>query len=374
MLDAIIVAPGAQFPFDCAIDAESAAAVWTWMARDLAPEVLGPLAANPETTAKELDAVLPEILAEARAVVAEAAKDYETDRRLKLQLGGEASAACLPAVLYALKSRALIEKAQTFGRAVNNMTDDGGLAMALQSMPLQDAKASALLMQVAIGQIANPTRLVTNAVKIAGGTSEAALARAGFGPLIDAILSHAQNQIPVLRPVGVYADMDLICRSIDRFHRLIRSVHGYVEFSRGTHWTAVISGLTKAASEAIEPKLRQVVPDVVQSLRRPREGADRLDEDKLLSALNGVYLLVTLRESRDSLALNASYEQAWSQTGQALETHLTRNLDIYRENPADSMAQSRIDAGIKMAELRFNADYAEVLRRARDAAGRRPAS
>jgi hypothetical protein len=34
------------------------------------------------------------------------------------------------------------------------------------------------------------------------------------------------------------------------------------------------------------------------------------------------------------------------------------------------MALARLNAGIKMAELRFNADYADVLRRARDAASR----
>jgi hypothetical protein len=371
VLDSVIIGSNVNFALGGAIGEEQAVAVWKWMLRDLS-EGLGPVAAKPGASAKEIEAILPELLIRARQSAAEAAQSPEAERRLKSQLGGEEGFESLPAILYALKSRALIEKAQTFGRAVNNISDDSGLALALQSMPLQDAKALALLMQAAVGQIVNPARLVTTAVRIAGNATEAAMARAGFGPLVDAILSHAQNQLPLLRPMGMYADMDLICRAMERFNKLIRSINGYVELSRGSRWAGVVAGLTKSASDAIEPKLRAVTLDVNQALRRPREGADRLDEDKLLDALNGVYLLVTLRECRDSLALNALFDQAWLQTGQALEAHLTRNLDVYRANPGDSMALARLNASIKMAELRFNADYADVLRRARDAAGRVP--
>jgi hypothetical protein len=35
--------------------------------------------------------------------------------------------------------------------------------------------------------------------------------------------------------------------------------------------------------------------------------------------------------------------------------------------------RERLEAGIKMAEIRYNAEYADILRRARDNAGRRTA-
>ena len=170
---------------------------------------------------------------------------------------------------------------------------------------------------------------------------------------------------------GAFADMDLSCRAIDRFHRLIRAVNGYIELGRTGRWTAIIAALIKTASARVEPKLRELMPDINQSLRRARDGADRLDSDRLLAALNGVYLLATVRDCRDSLALNALFDQAWTQTGQSLELHITRNLDLLRENPADKIIAARLETGIKMAELRFNADYADVLRRARDGAERR---
>jgi hypothetical protein len=196
------------------------------------------------------------------------------------------------------------------------------------------------------------------------------LVRAGFAPLINAILAHAQNQIPPLNQVGTFGDMDLICRSVDRFHRLLRAVTGYVELDRGSSWSMIAAQLTRAVSERIDPKLRDVAPDLNLALRR-RDGADRVDGDQILSAMNGMYLLATVRDSRDSLAVNALFDQVWAQTGQALEIHIERNLEHLRRNPGDPVTHARLDAALKMAEIRFNQEYAETMRRAKDATGRR---
>ena len=212
--------------------------------------------------------------------------------------------------------------------------------------------------------------MITAAIRIAGSPSEVALVRSGFAPVIDAMLAHAQNQIPSMSQVGAFADMDLVCRAVDRFHRLMRAVTGYVELNRNGRWAMVSSALTTAVSERLDSKLRDVAPDLNKALRR-REGTDRLDRDQILSALNGMYLLATVRDSRDSLAVNALFDQVWSQTGQALEIHIERNLQQLRNNPADGIASLRLDAALKMAEIRFNQEYADTLRRAKEMAERR---
>jgi hypothetical protein len=61
------------------------------------------------------------------------------------------------------------------------------------------------------------------------------------------------------------------------------------------------------------------------------------------------------------------FDQTWSQVGTALEQQLERNLEALRQNPADTVASERLRSGIKMAELRFNSEYAEMMRRAQDA-------
>jgi hypothetical protein len=237
-------------------------------------------------------------------------------------------------------------------------------------MPLQDGPVASLLMMAAVGQVSAPARLITAAIRIANSAEEAALTRAGFAPLIEACLAHAQNQIPALGQTGTFSDMDLVCRSVDRFHRLLRAVTGYVEMQRNSRWSMIAAALTKIASERIEPKLRNVAPDLNVALRR-REGTDRVDGDQILLALNGIYLLATVRDSRDSLAVNAVFDQAWAQTGQALEIHIERNLETLRRNPADKASSARLDAALKMAEVRFNQEYAETMRRAKEATERR---
>jgi hypothetical protein len=368
LIDNILVGDPAEFDFDGAVSGEQADAVWTWMTRDLAADLLGGV-----TSVQSFEAVLPEVLVRFREIITAMSDGQDMHRRLATQLGGEEIIPRLPVVYGAFKARALLEKAKGFGRAINGMQDEASLAAAVQSLPFQDKATAALLMQAMIGEISNPSRLVTAVIRIAGASTDAAVTRAGFAPVIDGLLSHAQNQLPALVQFGAFADVDLVCRAVDRFHRLMRAVNSYVELSRNSRWAVVSAALTKKASERIEPRLRDVMADVNQSLRH-RDGNDRLESDRLLAALNGIYLLVAVRDARDSLALNAVFDQIWTQIGQALELHTTRNLEVLRENPANKITSARLEAGIKMAELRFNTDYADVLRRARDVAERRTES
>lgn len=369
-LDTVIVEPPVEFEFQGSIHREHAAAAWTWMFRDLAADLIDPESPEDDPlTIKALDALVPDLLVRARAAMDKAGTSRDETRRFMTQLGGENEARRLPVVLTALRCRPLLEKAQAFGRAANGMTDEAALATALQGMPLTDKPVVSMLMHAAVGQVATPSRLVTAVIRLTGLATEYGIERAGFAPLVDAILAHAQNQIHPLLQVGPFADIDLICRAIDRFHRLARAINSHIELNRNSRWTVTLGGLTKTISERIEPRLREVVMDVNRSMRR-REANDRVDSDQILTALNGVYVLTAVRDARDSLAVNAVFDQTWEQLGEALEIHLNRNLEMLKFDPANRVVAGRLDAAIKMAELRFNAEYAEVLRRAKEAAGR----
>lgn len=371
-LDAVIVDDRSEFQFDGAVRKSEAAAVWAWLSRDVAPDLLGPMIAR-EPDAKTIDAVAGEILGRARAALAAAKDNADAQRRLMVQMGNSEMRDRLPVVLNALKCAPLFDKAKAFGRAVNGLADDD-LVSALQSMPRQDAGIAGLLMMAALGQVINPARLVVAATRISGAATEDSLRRAGFLPLLEADLAQAQNAIPPLLQSGAFVDVDMVCRAVERYHRLIRAITGSVELSRQTRIGPAIAALTKTVSEKLEPRLRDIPLHVNHSLRRMRENADRLDSDGLLAALNGIYLLAAVRDSRDSLALNEVFDDAWNRTGQTLEMHLNRNMEALRANPTDAILSARVDAGIKMAEVRFGTEYAEVLRRAREAIERRLAS
>jgi hypothetical protein len=298
LVDAVIVDGETVFDFPGAIASRHADAVWLWLVRDLGHDVVDiEMLGDDERSAAALGSLLHELTGRARQALTDAGVDAEANRRLRAQLGGDEVVARLPLILNALRVAALLEKAQAFGRATNAMADEAALAMALQSMPMQDQAVAALLMHAAVGQIANPARLVAAAIQTAGGATEAALTRAGFAPLVEALLSHAQDQVHQLDQVGVFADVDRICRAVDRFHRLLRGLTTYVELNRGGRWAAVAAALTKTISDRLDPRVRDAGPDLNKALRR-REGTDRIDRDQILLALNAMYLLATVRDCR----------------------------------------------------------------------------
>jgi hypothetical protein len=369
LIEPVTVDEPANFDFDGSVSRKHASAVWTWVVRDIAPDLIDPEAPEDDPqSAAALITLTPELLERCGKAIAQAAKTEDSQRRLFVQLGGEGESRRLTFVLDALRHRAIIDKAVTFGRAVNGMTDEAVLGNALQSMRLDDEKIASFLLHAAVGQVANPSRLMTAAIRMSDGATERRLVRAGFSPLVEALLAHGQNQLHPLNQIGPFADVDLTCRAIDRFHRLMRAINGYVELDRNSRWTRLVAALTTAVSERVEPKLLDVVIDVNRALRRHRDGHDRLDSDQILSAFNGVYILSTVRDCRDSLALNAVFDQTWNQVGLALEIHIQRNLDLLRKAPRDEVVSARLDAAIKMSELRFNTEYADVLRRAKDVA------
>ena len=374
LIDCVLVGDSGLFEFDGAIPREHAASAWTWMKRDLAPDLfdLAVLEDDPEAVGA-LKETLPELLARADKAIAGAGTSHDAERRLRMQLGGQNASRHLPQVVKALRSRKLLEKAQGLGAAINAMQDERQLADALRAMPLSDQHLAALLMQALVGQVANPTVLVTAATAVAGSETEIGVTRAGFAPLIDAILAHAQDQVDLLMQVGPFADVDLLCRALDRFNRLHRAVHGLLDLDQKGRWKMIVGRLTKAASDRIAPRMRSVLFDLNRALRRQREGVpDRLDSDQILVALGSIYMLKTVREARDSLALNAVLDKMWSQVGQALEIHIDRNLELLRKDPDDDITAARLDAAIKMGEVRIGTEYAEVMRRARDSALRKP--
>jgi hypothetical protein len=377
-IEPVVVDEPVFFKFDGSVSRKHLKLFCAWVARDVVPGIEmkydGLLeVGNTEHAAAEI--CLIDVLAGVKKQLAEAFIDPDANRRLTVQMGGEEVRERLETILLALRSRALIEKARNFGKAAIGLSDDVALGAALQSLPLKDPSLTSLLMHVIVEQTASPHRLVVAASVVAGKATEEALRGAGLSPLGDAILAHAQDQLSVLEPALVgMGDIDRACRSLDRYHRLIRAVSGYLETSRLSRWTKIIAELTKQVSLRLEPRLREVSGNIAQSMRRHRDGHDRADTEGLLAALNGMYLLSAVREARESLALNALFEQVWNETGQSIEILVKRNLEEFRVDPGNEAVAKRLDTGIKMAEIRFSAEYADVFRRARDTFSKRIAS
>ena len=372
LLEPVLVEHPSVFPTSSCIARPDATTVWRFVVRDLCPDLIPPEpSASEGFAASQFEAVVPVVVDRIRTALALAATDQEAERRLRAQLNGEAGLAALPLVLVALRAWPLLDKAAALGKAMNAITDAGGMGRALATLPLGDPPLAALLFHAMLSQISNPGPLVLAAIKAAGGAGEVRLSQAGFAPLVEAVFAQAQQQALSLQPQTGFTDMDLACRRVERFHRLMRALTGNVEFARASRWSAMLSGIVKLASERVELRLAEVMPDLNAALRRARSGADRLDPDRMLATINGMYLLATIRDCRESLAVNARFDQVWTQTGEALGLYCRHNLELLQADPQNPVIAARLDGAIIMAQVRFNQAYAETLRRARAVAERR---
>lgn len=375
LLEPVLVHKNAQFDFAGSIRRDHAQAVFKWLSRDVVSDLddrINVMLGQGYAPAKAMEALAPEVLGVAKTMLEDAQKDRTLDQRITVQMGGEEVREHIGRVLFALRARKLIAKAEAFGRATNTIAEERTLGSALQSMLEGQKEHAPLLMHVVVGQCATPGRLVAAAVHIIGSTDENAIRASGFAPLVEAVLAHSQSQIASLTAnFGTFSDIDLVCRSLDRFHRLMRGVNTYIDLARNGHWSLVAAALTKAASVQVENRLKTVTSDLSFCLRRPGGKGDGIDPDLWLTGLNGMYLLVAVRDARESLALNALFEQVWRDTGQLLEAIISRNMEAYKANPANTALAQRLEYGTKMAHLRFGEQYAAILSRAKDTHGRR---
>lgn len=352
-----------------AIRPKQALAVWTWLIRDIDPQLsnyaamaLGPNA--PVGTDEKFAALLGELIG---SQIKAASASSEANRRLSVQLGGEEVLNTLPSLEVALKNFKLIQQTLHFSKALASISDQGALGLALGSLPSKNADVTQCMAIACVGHMQAPQQLVTGLIGISGGTEPTKIRKAGMGAFVDAILGHAQNEIGIFaeKLVG-FADIDLACQVLGRYHRLMRSLHPILEEDRREIWYLGMARLTSNMSDRMRPLIVGVDAEVRRSLRPPRVGPDVVDQEELLRALNNLYLLLSARDSRDTLALNAVIETAWTDTGQTLEILMERMLDQMRTQPYNNLLRDRFNHGVKMCEVRFSKDYSEVMARARD--------
>lgn len=359
-----------------AIVTGDAARVWTWLGRDVVTDLSKQAGQAVERSSGS--ETLAEFSRTIAATIAEqlqlALENPELERRIRVQIGDESAFLHLKQVANGFRCQPYLAKAVAFGRALDHQRDEQAVALSLKSFPARRSPLMPMLMHAAMSQVINPARIVTVITQLAGGATARALTQSGFASILDALMAHAQNQLSLMSQQGPFADIDLECRAVSRFHALVRATSIVAENDSHSVWAVQSAKMVARLSDQLSPRIARIEADVRQSLRPPRAGEAQLNSDALLEALNGLYLLVTVREARDSLGVNSVLDSAWTQTGQVLETLISRNLEAYKADPANELNAMRLDAAINMARIRFNPEYADVISKAKQGVVRQPAS
>ncbi len=218
-------------------------------------------------------------------------------------------------------------------------------------------------------RLATAASLVRAACQIAGSGEVLDVRRSPAAPLVDVALSMAERhtvRFGSLLMTG--GDLAALLAEIKAFHDVARGTALAMNVEDDRLWQGRMTALRRAISQP----LVEAAHDVVPALRRAFGGDpfSRPTEEDRAQALRSVALLAAARRYREALAVNAPVDRLWPIAEQALQTWGRPTIDRLRKaggrEREDLVAASAL--AVEVGEQIHGADYAALMRRARDKA------
>lgn len=361
-----------DFEFSGAIDRSFVEAIWLWISRDAAPEQILQL-----TKLCEMSGDTNELVAEIKKtvisygaeMVVRIDKGGVAAHRERTQMGGEDNEIAIRGFLTILEKENILAEVLTLVPFMEREESELQIETFFKAANVLDARLRAFLMLAAVRLLEDPIVLVRHAVKYVGSNKEANIRRDGLGDVIDAMLADSGEQVArIHNSRGVFADADLMVSCLIRFVKDVRALDANIEIdSRGE----AASQLGKQKS-TINRKLQDPLENLVENIRLvvapPKEGPDFVDKEAVLLSISGMHVLSMAHRYKDTLAMNKICKKIWAESSVQIESIANRMLDKYRaaEFEKDALELERLDAMIKIALIRFDDDYPDILQRSRN--------
>lgn len=347
---------------------------WHWAQRDLNPsefaEINNSLGGHRQPSERDIEISLNRIVEIVTPLLGECAADAELKRRLSIQMGGDDVFDVVPIILIAFSYIGYIKSGVNLGRELSAHEEPEALSYALEQMQFPSIETKKLWCQSFTSGIARPDFLVAAIAKLSYATTEDAIKKTGFGEFVDALLVNAQQQTEIIEnQSGLFRDIDLTCRAIDRFHHIARGLQFHLDLSKSSAWNASLERLVKRGASSLSKKFSDILHDVSKVLRPAPKGVAsvRLDPADVLQAYNGLYIMAATRPARESLAVNAVVDRVWKDVGTSLEAMVDRIFEHFKHTTgSDAFDVAQVDIVIKFCSIRFGAEYASILRRNKD--------
>ncbi|MCF4097951.1 hypothetical protein [Maritalea mediterranea] len=351
---------------------------WVWLERDGAPKLIEGLKASilekPTKTDHLVVSGFTQLVAPLERQYEAAEQNEETRRRLTIQLGGYEVYASFPLILAAFKHFEKLRAAVELALHIRQYNTEKEFSDLIDAVDLPSGEEQKLWCTALVNCMEQPDKFMRGVLDHCYGETEQTVRKSGYGPYGDAMVVNLQQMVDQIEDqAGIYSDVDLICLSISRFHRIARTLHYYLDLGKSSQWNHSIEILTGRVSKVLEKRLAEVVPHVTTVLHTSTQNAHALfTTDKVLQAYNSVYLLDAARGARESLAVNSIVDKSWTELGKSLEILLERAMVDQKAAPfGDSLAIAKVDIAIKLCAIRFGAEYAQIMMKKRDNIERR---
>lgn len=364
--------------FETAIERRLLERFWVWLERDGAPNLVEALKAKSLEMPLEINRLVAtafrEMVEPLEQHYALALKNTEAQRRLTIQLGGFEVYEAYPVILTAIRHYAQLQAAKELAAHISQYDTEEEYSEVVGAIELPVGAGQKLWCTALVHNMVWPGKFMMGVLAHCYGDTEQTVRKSGYGPYGDAMVVNLQQLTDTIEEqAGVFSDVDLMCLAIDRFHRIARILHSYLDLGKSSQWNHCIEILTVRVAKALEKRLSVVVPNVTKVLRTPTESAQALfTTDQVLQAYNGVYLLDAARHAKESLAVNSIVDRTWNELGKSLEILLERSLEDQKAAVfGDTLALAKVDIAIKLSAIRFGAEYAQIMTKNKDNIERR---
>lgn len=354
--------------FATAIEKKHLEKFWVWLERDGAPKLIEGLKAKvleePKKVERLVASAFKQLVAPLERQYQAALESTEVQRRMSIQLGGFDVYEAFPLILTAIKHYDQLRAAKELASHMKQYETEEEFSDLVEVIELPTGPAQKLWCTALVYNMAWPGKFMMGVLDHCYGETEQTVRKSGYGPYGDAMVVNLQQLVDTIEEqAGLFSDIDLMCRAIDRFHRIARVLHYYLDLGKSSQWNHCIEILTGRVSKVLEKRLSEVVPNVTNVLRTPAQKAQILfTTDHVLQAYNSVYLLDAARNAKESLAVNTVVERTWNELGKSLEILLERALEDQKAAPfGDSLAIAKVDIAIKLCSIRFGAEYAQIM-------------
>ena len=360
--------------------------VWRWLCRDLVPveakayadEINLLLAADDPVRAEQVARTFQDVVVERlRETLAAAKSDEKIERRLAVQIGLREGLDDLREIYTILRSRdALAVVASRLPPVIGSLAEEqlDNVKVLLDSPVGCHPDVFLYALIVVMGRLAAPWQLIRLAVRAANSDAAVRIAQTPFALALDLVIAEIERAIAAMRSTLGEGRRVQVAPLVKDAHDAARALHTELDLAGDPPWARQLGAARSEVAALLRAEI-ETIPGRVRRLLRPRSGAEAgraLDAAEVTEVEGALDMFVACRTYAGELALSEATRRVDSDLQNFFDSGTQILLDALRATPAAERIgrQSQVDAAVRFCGKLFGAEYAALLSKAADVAGK----
>jgi hypothetical protein len=360
--------------------------VWSWICRDVLPEVGNRFSeavtrAHREDSAAICDQLIrpfqDRVATRIRQMLDESEADDKVRRRMIGQIGTAQALDVARDLLAILTGRDILTTMgdRLPGHIVNLGDTELGQVKAILDAGIANAKRLLpFALVLLLGRLASPWQVIRLAVADSDSVDAARIAAIPYGIAVTITLVDIERMVEDLK-ADLKAGRNLAVTSLLKcIHDAVRGVRSELDLAVDSPWGRQLAAIRSEVSSALRTEIEST-PGRVRRLLRPRPAgkaaaAARLDPSEVAETEELIGLLGACRHYASELAVSEVTLRAYTELQQYLDTGTRPLVEGLRGgDPADRpFRQSQVDAAVRFCAKVFGPQYAALLGKAAEVA------